>query len=157
VAAFAPFFPPYREITHCWGGNWVSVPTLSNCRPSIELLEKHLRESKVSLFILNDPCNPSGVKLTRQEILDIAQVFLKPEFSHIILLLDEVYRELIFSEDKDTFLSVVDWKLFKSRCFIVLSLSKTLAGAPGMRLGIVYAPDMEINGKTEEMRPFWVS
>jgi len=153
VAAFAPFFPPYQEMTHSWGGKWVSIPTLSNCRPSIEILEKYLREHSVSLFILNDPCNPSGVKLTRQELLDIAQVFLKPEFSHIIIILDEVYRELIFSEDKDTFLNVIstDWELFKSRCFIVLSLSKTIAGVPAMRVGLVCAPDMLINGKMEQM------
>jgi aspartate/methionine/tyrosine aminotransferase len=117
-------------------------------------LEKYLRENTVSLFIINDPCNPTGVKFTRQEIIEIAQVFMKPEFSNILIVLDDVYYELIYSNEK-TFLQVIEeegWlSSFKPRLLIFFSMSKIIAGNPGLRFGYIYSPDMEINGTIQEI------
>jgi len=76
---------------------------------------------------------------------------MKPEFRHIIIVLDDVYHELVYSDDREFFLDVVDYEEFKSRVCVILSFSKVLAGNPGLRFGILYAPNMEIDGKIENI------
>jgi len=152
VAAFSPFFPPYKKVVEAFGGTWISIPTLENCRPSLEALEETLSQnSNISLLILNDPCNPSGIKLTRDELIGIGKILAKPEYQGIVIISDETYHDLIYSDEKDLFLSVVDLSSFKSRTCIVLSLAKGLAGCPGLRFGVAYTPDMVINGKKEQI------
>jgi len=135
------------------GGTWISIPTNDRCRPTSELLEETLSKNNITVLVLNDPCNPSGVKLTRQELAEIGKVLLKPDYSHIVIISDETYHDLIYSDEKDLFLQVVDLNAFKSRTCLVLSLAKGLAGCPGLRFGIAYAPDMVIDGKTEKLGP----
>jgi len=79
---------------------------------------------------------------------------MKPEFSHILIILDDVYYELIYSNEK-TFLHVIQeegWlSSLKSRLILLFSMSKIMAGNPGLRFGFVYSPDMEINGTIQHI------
>eukprot|EP01124_Arcella_intermedia_P017955 TRINITY_DN24936_c0_g1_i1.p1 TRINITY_DN24936_c0_g1~~TRINITY_DN24936_c0_g1_i1.p1 ORF type:complete len:503 (+),score=114.71 TRINITY_DN24936_c0_g1_i1:30-1538(+) len=152
VGGFSPLFPPYRTTVEALGGKWISIPTQKdNCRFSPELFEAALKEHHISLLVLNDPCNPSGVKATRSELTAMAAILSKPEYSHIIIVSDETYHDLVFSQEKDFFFDVVDYNAFKERVCIVLSLAKGVAGCPGLRFGIAYIPDMTINGSLTPM------
>ena len=105
------------------------------------------------MIILNDPCNPSGVKYPLDLIHDLEKILLKPEFQHIMLVCDETYHELVFGENhvmlilyfptnkfKKFFLEVVD-ESFKQRTFIISCLSKCIAGMPGIRVGFLFSPE----------------
>lgn len=90
-------------------------------------MEDVLRHNKhIRCLIINDPTNPSGIKYTVQELQGIADVLDKEEFKHIsttplssrhlshllVVICDEPYGELVFTENSKRFLEVV--------CFVVL-------------------------------------
>jgi aspartate/methionine/tyrosine aminotransferase len=52
----------------------------------------------IALLIFNDPVNPSGVKFSREELLEIGSVLDQPEFRHIFILIDDTYHELCYGE-----------------------------------------------------------
>jgi len=143
VGSFSPYFPPYATMAKSFGGEYVPVPT-SGCRPDLLQLEASLRANPtIDLFILNDPGNPSGCKLSRAELEGIGRVFAKPEFQHIYLVLDETYHEFVFSSDeRPFFLEVVPMELFRHRTAIVTCLSKCMGGNPGLRAGFAFTPDL---------------
>jgi aspartate/methionine/tyrosine aminotransferase len=63
------------------------------------LFEQTLRENPdIGLLILNDPVNPSGVKLSKEELIEIGEVLTKPEFSNIFILIDDTYHELCYGD-----------------------------------------------------------
>jgi len=84
---------------------------------------------------------------------ELGEVLAKPQFSHVVIVCDETYHDLVFSDDKSLFLNVNKSEAFLKRTFVVTSMAKALAGCPGLRLGIVYAPDMVIENKPEAMGP----
>jgi len=55
-------------------------------------------------------------------------------------------------KNKSLFLTVNNTEQFLSRTFVVLSLAKALGGCPGLRSGILYAPDMKIGDNVVSMR-----
>lgn len=56
----------------------------------------------------------------------------KPEYNHILIVCDEVYHDMIHSEGEKLFLLHVAPDLADRTCIIV-SISKTLGGNPGLR------------------------
>jgi len=148
VCAFVPYFPPYASVTLAFGGNLITIPT-TLCRPNKELFEKTLRENpSIGVFLLNDPVNPSGVKFNKQELLDIGEVLLKPEFRHIFILIDDTYHELCYGENPLHFLNVCGIENFKNRVAIAGCLSKCIGGEPGLRAGFLYGCDLIYEDRT---------
>jgi aspartate/methionine/tyrosine aminotransferase len=103
------------------------------------------------MLILNDPNNPTGVKMNRAEIAGLAALLSKPEFKHILVVSDETYHDLVYGDVEEQFCNIAPFEQFKSRTCIVLSLAKAIGGNPGLRCGIVYCPDMELEGKVEQI------
>lgn len=152
VGCFAPFFPAYKKQVEGLGGTFTSIPTAENCRPTAKLLDEYLTKyPDISVLIINDPCNPTGVKLTRQEQKEIIEVLSRPENKEILLICDETYHELVFGDCPEFFLNIADMEEFRGRTCIVWSLSKTIGGCPGIRIGFAYAPDINIDGKLESL------
>lgn len=57
-----PFFPAYSKQVEDLSGTVVKVHTLPNCRPSAKILKDTLtRHPNIRCFLINDPCNPTGI------------------------------------------------------------------------------------------------
>ncbi len=90
--------------------------------------------NNTKLIIMNTPNNPTGSVMTKNEVLEIAEI---AEENDIYLLSDEVYSRVIY--DKIHYSpSILD--KCKERCIILNSLSKTYAMS-GWRLGYAIGPE----------------
>lgn len=136
VAVFEPFYGPYQTQAALLGAKVIKISTLeNNFRPTAEQLETCLSEHpKVKAVVFNYPNNPSGIDLTEEEAKEMAEVLLR--FPKVAILIDDVYREL---NDKKHATVVDVCPRLMPRTGIFDSGSKSLIGAPGMRMGMVAA------------------
>eukprot|EP01130_Rhizamoeba_saxonica_P010184 TRINITY_DN4173_c0_g1_i1.p1 TRINITY_DN4173_c0_g1~~TRINITY_DN4173_c0_g1_i1.p1 ORF type:complete len:485 (-),score=120.71 TRINITY_DN4173_c0_g1_i1:1058-2512(-) len=145
IGVFTPYFPAYLTQAQLLHLNLIEIPSTDNCRPDAKALDEYLETHDIKLLILNDPCNPTGVKYTRQELLDIAAVLEKHQ--DVILVLDDTYTDLVWTE-KTLFFDVANMETFLSRTFVIVTFAKTLAGAPGLRGAITYSPSYQQGDQT---------
>ena len=117
--------------------NTHKIPTLHNqFRPTAKGLEEAIQKHpQAKTIILNYPNNPSGVSLTKEEVIDLANTLEK--YPDILIIIDDVYRDLNYQEQHITVLDVSP--SLKDRCFVINSGAKGLLGAPGERVGMVAA------------------
>ncbi len=136
ILAFEPYFGAYTGQIQQWGGTLKKIPTLKdNLRPTAEGLEEALKTYPTTkALIMNYPNNPSGVALTKNEVMDIAKLLEK--YPNIIIIIDDVYRDFNYTEHH-TVLDVSPH--LKDRCVVINSGAKGLLGAPGERIGMVAA------------------
>ena len=136
VLVFEPYYSTYDIQVNMLGGKLVKIPTQPNYfKPTGKMLEKAIStHPKAKSLILNYPNNPTGIDLTKIVAIEIAQLLQK--YSHLSIIIDDVYRELT-SKEHITILDI-DPSL-KNRCIVINSASKGLIGAPGMRAGMVGA------------------
>ena len=125
-----PGFPIYESCIRFAGGVPVPMPLLDENDFRIDL--KRFKESltdKTRLVILNNPGNPTGGVLTREDILAIADILKdRPD---IMILSDEIYDRLVFEGEVTSIASVPG---FKDRTIILDGFSKTYA-MTGWRIG----------------------
>ncbi|GAC1526203.1 MAG: aminotransferase class I/II-fold pyridoxal phosphate-dependent enzyme [Vulcanimicrobiaceae bacterium] len=86
------------------------------------------------LIVICSPCNPTGRVISRATVRRIADGLLARGGEPIYVLHDEIYRELVYTDDVGTFATVYPHTI------AVNSLSKSNA-LTGLRLGWVMAPD----------------
>ena len=101
---------------------------------------KSLVTNKTKAIIINSPNNPTGSVLTKsqiKEIYDIAEKF------DLVLISDEVYGRMIFSEFENSFFSPSQIDHCKERTILIHSFSKTFA-MTGWRIGAVTGPEILI-------------
>lgn len=134
-----PYFTPYlQQITHNQG---IAVPVVTReaeCfHLTIEALEAALTD-KSKVLILNNPNNPTGASLSKEELVKIVSFAQK---NNLIILSDEVYRG--FSFDKE-FTPLYQIEGARERTVILGSFSKDYA-MTGWRIGYVFGPDHVID------------
>jgi len=125
-----PSFPIYESCIKFAGGIPVPIPLTAenNFRIDIELFKKSITD-KTKLVLLNNPSNPTGGVLGKEDILAIADVLRnRPD---IFIMSDEIYDRLVF--DGEVF-SIAALPEFKDRTIILDGFSKTYA-MTGWRLG----------------------
>lgn len=136
VATISPCFPAYVNQVEDCGGTLAEIqvsPDSSFAETIDFFLSQHPR---VKAFIWNDPNNPLGTKQNRKSLEDIAAILRL--YPNLIIIHDEVYREIIHEGSP---LSLIDVAPdLKNRSIIIRSLAKEIAGAPGIRGGMVSAP-----------------
>ena len=114
------------------------VPTMVHCNAenkfavSAVALESAITE-KTRALILNFPTNPTGGTMSRQELLDIAEIVKKHD---LLVISDEVYSELTF-EGQHT--SIASLPGMKERTLFLHGFSKAFA-MTGFRIGYVCGP-----------------
>lgn len=125
-----PGFPIYESCIRFAGGKPVPVPLLDQNDFRIDL--DHFRASitpKTKLVIINNPGNPTGGLMTRQDIEDLASVLRdRPD---IMILSDEIYDRLVFGEKPYSIAAVPG---FQDRTIILDGFSKAYA-MTGWRIG----------------------
>ena len=143
VQAF-PTFLVYEKIVRGAGGQMTSVP-LSNF--SIDL--KGIRDAitpKTKVVFINNPNNPTGVAITKDEMLG----FLNEIPEDIVVALDEAYIEFVTDETTADGIDILDEHPF---LFVLRTFSK-LYGLAGLRIGYGFAPEMMIEYMNRVRQPF---
>tara|TARA_B100000029_G_scaffold190784_1_gene188652 strand:- start:371 stop:1597 length:1227 start_codon:yes stop_codon:yes gene_type:complete len=113
--------------------HWINTLSENNWFPSADEIEKVILKNKDKkyLLFLNSPNNPSGqICSNLKAISDIAKKY------DIVILSDEIYSELNFSEN---FKSIADY--YPDKTIISSGLSKW-CGAGGWRLGYFIIPNV---------------
>ena len=118
----------------------VSTRVEDEFRLTVAALEEKVTE-RTKVLLLNFPCNPTGATLTRAEMEEIADFCIRHD---IILVADEVYRELNYSIDESVENTVLDSfgaiERAHDRVLVLNGFSKSWA-MTGYRLGFAAGPE----------------
>jgi bifunctional pyridoxal-dependent enzyme with beta-cystathionase and maltose regulon repressor activities len=82
----APCFSEYQDRAAEYRKPVLAIPLDGDFRVSAKLLEHHIQAHDV--IVLGNPNNPTGRRITRQELLKISQLVAK---RHAFLVLDEAF------------------------------------------------------------------
>ncbi len=138
VIVFAPYFLEYNGYITNYDGKVVVIsPNTVDFQPNLDEFEKKITP-KTKAVIINSPNNPSGVIYSEATILKMADILNKKEveYNHpIVLISDEPYRELVYTDEKVPYVT----KYYKNT-IVGYSYSKSLS-LPGERIGYVTIPD----------------
>jgi arginine:pyruvate transaminase len=129
-----PLYATYEGVVASTGATIRTVPLRPENRFHLQAddLEAAITP-KSRVLLLNNPHNPSGAVLNRDEVCAIGEVCRKHD---LWIMCDEVYEELIFDAE---FHSPFDFAEFAERTIVVASISKSHA-APGFRSGWAAGP-----------------
>ncbi len=130
-----PSFVCYKPCTEISGGVPVVIETKEE--DNFKLLPGQLKEKitdKTKVLVLPFPNNPTGAVMTREELEGIAEVLRGTD---IMVLSDEIYGELTYSETPHTPFASLDG--MKERTITVNGFSKAFA-MTGWRLGYAMGP-----------------
>ncbi len=130
----APYWVSYPEMVKLAGGKPVICARNERFTADLDHL-KELINPRTKAFILNSPCNPTGVVYTRKELEKLAEILLA---NNILCISDEIYEKIVFDGNKAVSIASLD-KEIQNRCIVVNGFSKTFS-MTGWRLGYVAAP-----------------
>jgi len=127
----APYWVTYAEAIKIAGGIPVIIPASESADFKItkEQLEAAVTD-RTKLFILNNPCNPTGMLYSENELRELADVCLKHD---LYIMSDEVYYNLVYDGKKFTSVAKLGEEV-KDRTIIINGVSKTYA-MTGWRIG----------------------
>ena len=130
-----PSYVSYAPTVTFAGG--VAVPVKTSAEDCFALTSEALREAiteKTKALILPYPNNPTGGVMTREQLMDIAQVL---EDTDIVVISDEIYSELVYSGHEHTaFASIAG---MRERTITLNGFSKAFA-MTGWRVGYACGP-----------------
>ncbi|MED3997670.1 aminotransferase A [Peribacillus frigoritolerans] len=126
-----PVYPGYEPIIKMCGATPVYADTTKNgFRLTADILEKYITEN-TRCIVLPYPSNPTGVTLTAEELLDIAELV---RGKGIFILADEIYSELVFDQEHVSIATFL-----KEQTIVLNGLSKSHS-MTGWRIGLMFAP-----------------
>ena len=138
VIILDPSFVSYEAIIRVVGGVAVKVP-LRECNgfePDLAEIEAAITQ-KTRLIIVNSPHNPTGTVYSAATMEGLFRLAVKYD---LILLSDEVYGRMVFSDSAVRFFSPSVFDQCRERVVICHSLSKSYA-MTGWRIGALTAPE----------------
>ncbi len=130
-----PSFVCYKPLTIMAGGKPVIIETKEE--DDFRLLPEQLKEKitdKTKLLILPYPNNPTGGVMSKKDLEAIAEVL---KDTNVLVLSDEIYGELRYSDEPHTVFSAIDG--MRERTVVVNGFSKAFA-MTGWRLGYALGP-----------------
>ncbi|MCD6109384.1 pyridoxal phosphate-dependent aminotransferase [bacterium] len=131
----APYWVTYPDDIRLCGANPVFVEAREENKFAItaDAIAEKITD-KTRLLILNDPSNPTGAIIPKEEKEKIAELCLK---HNIWILSDEIYERLVFEEEYFSIASLGEdiW----NKTITLNGLSKTYA-MPGWRIGYAGIP-----------------
>lgn len=127
-----PGYPCNRHFVRTFEGRATPVPVGPDTAYQLtaELVAQHWSDSTRGVLAAS-PANPTGTTIPQAEL---AAIVATTQRNRGILLVDEIYGELVFDEPASTVLSITD------DAFVVSSCSKTF-GMTGWRVGWLVCPD----------------
>jgi len=132
----SPFWVSYIELIRMAGGVPVVIETTEaeHFKISAERLAGAITD-KTKCMILNNPCNPTGMMYTREELESIAKVCVEKD---IYVISDEIYCCLVYDKQKFTSFASLGEEV-KERTIIINGVSKAYA-MTGWRIGYAASP-----------------
>lgn len=128
-----PYWVSYPEQIKLAGGHFKTIrPQSSDLKITAEQLDKAISR-KTKAFILNSPCNPSGVVYSKAELQAIAKVI---KDSGIFLISDEIYDKIIY--DQLDYASSAVFSDIRDQLIYINGVSKSFA-MTGWRIGFLAA------------------
>lgn len=141
-----PCYSLYPDLVHLAGGIPVFVPALDNLHWDLDRLTLEARTSKLVVF--SNPCNPTGIVHTRQELEALGGAL---EQSDALAISDEAYDTIVF--DGRTFTSALEVEGLRHRTIYCQTLSKSHA-MTGWRVGYVTGPPEVMSAVSRVHRTF---
>lgn len=139
VLLFAPCYDSYAPAVQLAGGKCVYYNMLPpDFRINWSDVENLVTE-KTKMIVLNSPHNPSGTRLTKNDLNQLAKII---ENKNCFLLSDEVYEHIVFDGEKHH--SFVENELLRSKSFVISSFGKTYH-TTGWKVGYCVAPQALTN------------
>jgi len=138
----APYYPSYGEMVKLAEGIPVIVPTDEN--NDFKLLSEQLAghiTNKTKAIILCNPCNPTGMVYTRQELANLAEFIGQ---SGLYVISDEVYSKLVYDNQVFVSIAAVDSYL-QEKSIIINGVSKAYA-MTGWRIGFAAGQSKIMDG-----------
>jgi aspartate aminotransferase len=132
VLLLDPTFSHYAPVVRQTGARPVMVATTSDFRPDLDRLRAAVT-GRTKMLVINNPANPTGVVLTREEIEGLADLAVRAQ---LLVVTDEVYDHLLFGARH---VRLIDMPELADQVIYINSFSKTYA-MTGWRLGYVIAP-----------------
>lgn len=132
----SPFWVSYIELIRMAGGVPVIIETTEadHFKVSAERLAAAITD-KTKCMILNNPCNPTGMMYTREELEGLAKVCVEKD---IYVISDEIYCCLVYDRQQFTSLASLGEEI-KERTILINGVSKAYA-MTGWRIGYAAAP-----------------
>ncbi len=129
-----PAFVCYEPIAQMQGARVVHIDTKleNNFKVTAEEIKNAITD-KTKMLILPFPNNPTGAILTREELMEIAEVLRD---TNICVLSDEIYAELTYGREH---VSIAEIDGMWERTIIASGFAKAYA-MTGWRLGYICAP-----------------
>jgi methionine aminotransferase len=90
---------------------------------------------KTKAILMNTPHNPTGMVMTKEDILQLQEIVVS---NNLYLISDEVYEHLIYDDKKHE--SVIKYPALFERSFVCFSFGKTYH-CTGWKLGYCVAPE----------------
>ncbi|MFD2656195.1 aminotransferase A [Gracilibacillus thailandensis] len=127
-----PVYPGYEPLVKLAGGIPTFIDTRqSNFKLTADLIEKSITPNTKAV-IIPYPSNPTGVTLTKDELIDIATVVEK---HNIFLIADEIYSELVYDQSH---YSIGRFQTIRDKVIIINGVSKSHS-MTGFRIGYILA------------------
>jgi len=139
-----PSYVCYEPITELCGGVPVIIETLAEnaFKVTPEQLKNAISD-KTKALILPYPCNPTGAIMERPDLEALAEVLRD---TNILVISDEIYSELTFSENSHISIASIDG--MRERTILINGFSKSFS-MTGWRLGFACGPQEIISQVTK--------
>lgn len=131
----APYWVSYSDLSKLAGGIPIEIPTSieSDFKITPEALKLAITP-KTKMMVYSSPCNPSGSVYSKKELRALADVLV--EYPDIIVISDEIYEHINFTESHASMASFED---MYNRTVVVNGVSKAYS-MTGWRIGYIGAP-----------------
>ena len=132
IIIFNPSWKAYSEITRLAGGVPVIIDLYAENKYKIDLdLLKSKITSKTKAILINNPNNPTGQIIDKEILSKLVEIAVDKE---ILLISDEVYREIVFTKNKFKSLNSLMTRENRDNIVVIDSVSKSNA-LTGWRVG----------------------
>jgi len=140
-----PCYVSFTEQIKLAGATPVFVPTKeeNNFRVTLEDIKNNFH-SKIKVFLLNSPNNPSGAMVKKEDLIQISEFLIEKD---VWIITDEIYENLIYGDNKHVSIASLNQKL-KERTITVNGVSKSYA-MTGWRVGYAAGPQDIISAMTK--------
>jgi len=135
VLIIDPSWLSYEDMINVCDGIAVPVPTNAseNFKINVSEIEKRITP-KTKVLIINNPCNPTGMIIEREDLEKIAKLAIE---KNIFVISDEIYEKILFDGRKFTSMSSIEG--MHERTMLINGFSKSYA-MTGLRVGYIAAP-----------------
>lgn len=135
VLLMDPSWLSYEDMINLCEGRAIYVPTHAseNFKINPDEIKKRITP-KTKAIIINNPCNPTGMALDKNDLEEIAKIAIS---NNLIVISDEIYEKILFDGRK--FISMAEIEGMRERTILINGFSKSYA-MTGLRIAYIAAP-----------------